>query len=107
MAEKKTNTKQTKSSQTKSSGTAWGINKISMWTIVAVAVLYLISMILSLAGVSLKVVSAMQGLATAIMICIVGVLAYRYVAKKPTVWKVLYIVCILVVVAGVIIPLIK
>ena len=107
MAEKKTNTKQTKSSQTKSSGTAWGINKISMWTIVAVAVLYLISMILSLAGVSLKVVSAMQGLATAIMICIVGVLAYRYVAKKPTVWKVLYIVCILVVVAGAIIPLIK
>lgn len=111
MAEKKTNTKQTKSSQTKSqtraSGTAWGINKISMWTIVAVAVLYLISMILSLAGVNLKVVSAMQGLATAIMICIVGVLAYRYVAKKPTVWKVLYIVCILVVVAGVIIPLIK
>ena len=92
MAEKKTNTKQTKSSQTKSSGTAWGINKISMWTIVAVAVLYLISMILSLAGVNLKVVSAMQGLATAIMICIVGVLAYRYVAKKPTVWKVLYIV---------------
>ena len=107
MAEKKTNTKQTKSSQTKSSGTAWGINKISMWTIVAVAVLYLISMILSLAGVNLKVVSAIQGLATAIMICIVGVLAYRYVAKKPTVWKVLYIVCILVVVAGVIIPLIK
>lgn len=107
MAEKKTNTKQTKSSQTKSSSTAWGINKISMWTIVAVAVLYLISMILSLAGVSLKVVSAMQGLATAIMICIVGVLAWRYVAKKPTVWKVLYIVCILVVVAGVIIPLIK
>lgn len=107
MAEKKTNTKQTKSSQTKSSNTAWGINKISMWTIVAVAVLYLISMILSLAGVNLKVVSAMQGLATAIMICIVGVLAWRYVAKKPTVWKVLYIVCILVVVAGVIIPLIK
>ncbi len=107
MAEKKTNTKQTKSSQTKSSSTAWGINKISMWTIVAVAVLYLISMILSLAGVNLKVVSAMQGLATAIMICIVGVLAWRYVAKKPTVWKVLYIVCILVVVAGVIIPLIK
>lgn len=107
MAEKKTNTKQTKSSQTKSSSTAWGINKISMWTIVAVAVLYLISMILSLAGVNLKVVSAMQGLATAIMICIVGVLAWRYVAKKPTVWKVLYVVCILVVVAGVIIPLIK
>lgn len=105
MAEKK-NTKTTKtSSSTKSSG--WSLNKISLYIIVAVAVLYLVSMILSLVGVSFKIVAALQGVATAIMICIVAVLAWRYVSKKQTVWKVLYIVCLLVVIAGVIVPLIK
>lgn len=103
MAEKKSSS--TKSSSSKST-TVWGLNKISMYVIVAVAILYLVSMILSLAEVNLKVVSALQGVATAIMICITAVLAWRYVVKKPTVWKVLYFVCLLVVIAGVIVPLI-
>lgn len=101
MAEKKS----TKSSSTKSSGLT--INKFSLYTIIAVAVLYLVSMVLSLVGVSLKIVVALQGVATAIMICIVAVLAWRYVSKKQIVWKVLYFVCLLVVIIGVIIPLIK
>ena len=67
----------------------------------------LVSLILALVGVNAKIIVALQGVATAIMICIVAVLAWRYVAKKQTVWKVLYIVCLLVVIAGVIIPLVK
>ena len=108
MAEKK-NTKSTKTTTTttKKSGSGWSLNKVSLWVIIAGAVLYLVSMILSLVGINFKVVAALQGVATAIMICIVAVLAWRYVAKKQTVWKVLYIVCLLVVIAGVIIPVIK
>lgn len=104
MAEKKSSS--TKSGSSKST-TVWGLNKISMYVIVAVAILYLVSMILSLVKVNnLKVISALQGVATAIMICITAVLAWRYVIKKPTVWKVLYFVWLLVVIAGVIVPLI-
>ncbi len=106
MAEKKNTKSSTKSSSTKSSS-GFSLNKFSLWVIIAVAVLYLVSMILSLCGVNFKIVAALQGVATAIMICIVAVLAWRYVAKKQLVWKVLYIVCLLVVIAGVIIPLIK
>lgn len=105
MAEKKS-TKSTKSSSNKSSS-AWGINKVSFYTVVAVALLYLVSLVLSLVGVNLKIVIALQGVATAIMICIVAVLAWRYVSKKQPVWKVLYIICLLVVIIGVIIPLVK
>ncbi len=107
MANKSKKTSTTTSTSNSRSSNVWGLNKISMYIICAVAIIYLVSMICSLAGVSLKVVSALQGLATAIMICIVAVLAWRYVAKKQTVWKVLYIVCLLVVIAGVIIPLVK
>lgn len=103
MAEKKS----TKTTTKKSSGSPWSLNKVSFYVIVSVAVLYLVSMVLSLVGVNFKIVAALQGIATAIMICIVAVLAWRYVAKKQTVWKVLYVVCLLVVIAGVIIPLIK
>ncbi len=108
MATKKTTKSKSSSSSSSSSSkrSAWGINKISMYTIVAVALLYAISMVLSLAGVNLKVVSALQGLATAIMVIIVAVLAWKYVRGKQMVWKVLYVLCLLLVIAGVIVPLV-
>lgn len=96
-----------KKKTTKKSSTVWSLNKVSMWTICGAAILYLVSMILSLCGVDFKIVNALQNLATAIMIIIVSILAWRYVSKKQTVWKVLYVVCLLVVIAGIIVPLIK
>lgn len=103
---KKTETKTTKSSNNGNSIFAWGINKLSMYTIITIALLYAISTVLALCGVSLKIISALQGLATAVMICIVAYLAWKYVSKKEMVWKVLYIICLCLVLAGVVIPLI-
>lgn len=102
-----TSSNKSRSSSRRSGVFAWGLNKLSMYTIVAVALLYAVSMVLSLCGVSLKVVSALQGLATAVMICIVAYLAWKYVARKEPVWKVLYIICLCLVLAGIVIPLIK
>ena len=85
---------------------SWSVNKIAFYTICAVAILYLVSTILGACGVSLKVISALQGVATAMLIILASVLAWRYVAKKQTVWKVLFLVCLLVVILGIIIPLV-
>ena len=111
MAEKKTSSSSSKSTSSKSSSssskkTMWGLNKISFWTIVAVTILYAIALILSACGVSATAVSALQGIATAIMIIIVSILAWRYVKPKQMVWKVLYFVCLLIVIAGIIVPLV-
>ena len=109
MATKKTTTKKSSSSSSSSSSskrTVWGLNKISFWTIVAVTFLYAVSLVLAACNVNLKVVSALQGVATAIMIIIVAILAWRYVRPKPMVWKVLYIICLLIVIAGIIVPLV-
>lgn len=106
---KTTETKQTttKKSSSRSSGVkTWGLNKISFWCIGAMAILYLVASILALCGVNFKVVSALKDLATALAICIVAVLAWRYVKPKQTVWKVLYVVLLLVVLLGVIVPLV-
>ena len=102
----KTETKTTKSSSNNGSIFAWGINKLSMYTIITIALLYAISTVLALCGVNLKIISALQGLATAVMICIVAYLAWKYASKKEMVWKVLYIICLCLVLAGVVIPLI-
>ena len=71
------------------------------------AIFYLIASILSLCGITSKVIPALQGIATALGICIVAYVAWRYVKPKQTVWKVLYFVLLLVVILGIIIPLVK
>lgn len=106
MATKKTTTKKSSSSSSSSKRNVWGLNKISFWTIVAVTFLYAVSLVLAACNVNLKVVSALQGVATAIMIIIVAILAWRYVRPKPMVWKVLYVICLLIVIAGIIVPLV-
>lgn len=108
MAEKKTSSKSTSSKSSSSSRkSSWGLNKISFWTIVAVTIIYAISIVLSAIGGNALMTATriMQGIATAVMIVIVAILAWRYVKSKPTVWKVLYIICLLIVIAGIIVPL--
>ncbi|MCH5156839.1 MAG: hypothetical protein J1G02_03060 [Clostridiales bacterium] len=105
MAEKKSenNNKKKKTRST----TVWSLNKISFYLIVATAILYLVAMILSCIGTRLAgPVRILQDIATAIMICVVAILAYRYIRNKPKVWLVLYIVVLLVVLVGIVIPLI-
>lgn len=110
--QKKSSSSQSKSSSSSSSSsskkTFWGLNKISFWTIVAVTILYAISIILAAIGGDglMTAVKVLQGIATAIMIVIVAILAWKYVRPKQMVWKVLYFVCLLIVIAGIIIPLV-
>ena len=106
MANKKTTKTTTKTTTRSSSSSVWSINKISFWTIVLVTLLYVVSLVLAACGINLRIIGALQGVATAIMISIVSVLAWRFVRSKPSVWKVLYIICLLVVIAGIIVPLV-
>ncbi len=93
--------------KTQSNGSSrFGLNKISMYVIVAVALLYVISLLLAVFNVNLIIVSALQGVATAIMITIVAILAWRYVRHKPAVWIILYIICLILVIVGIIVPLV-
>ncbi len=101
MAQKTTTTTTKKSS-------FWGLNKISFYTIGTAAVLYLVAAILALINASklATAVGVLQGFATAIMVSIVAVLAWKYARHKPTSWKVLYFVFLGLVILGIIIPLI-
>ena len=104
MANKKSESNKTESSNKKST-TVLSLNKISFWLIVATAILYLLAMILHLCGLPAALVGSLQAVATAIMICIVSVLGWRYVRNKGTVWIVLYVVVLLVVLVGIVLPL--
>lgn len=98
------NNKQTKNS---SGSGMWSLNKISFYTICAAAIIYLVSIILAaIGGKVASIAFIFQNIASAFMICIVAVNAWRYVKSKPTIWKVLYFIVLLVIIVGIIIPLV-
>ncbi len=109
MATKKTSSSKSSSKSSSSSSSrrsGWSLNKISFWLIVAVTILYAVALILSACKVNATVVNALQNVAMACMIVLIAILAWRYVRPKPAVWKVLYFICLLIVIAGIIVPLV-
>ena len=79
---------------------------VSFYTIVAAAVLYALALILQALQVSAAIVGVLSNIATAVMVIVVAIVAWRYVASRPMVWKVLYLICLLVVIIGIVIPLV-
>lgn len=88
----------------KKSGGGPSLNKISFWLLVSAAVLYVLGIIFNFFSALKNFVTYLQAVATALMICVVAVLAWRYVANKPAVWKVLYFLVLVIALAGLIIP---
>lgn len=88
----------------KKSGNGISLNQVSFWLIVISAILYLVNIILSAIGGFDGIVGWLQAAATAVMICVVAVLAWRYVSHKAVVWKVLYVIVLLVVLVGLVLP---
>ena len=87
------------------SGGGWSLNKVSFWLIVITAILYLVGMILHFVGLPAVITGILQSVAAAIMICIVGILGWRYVRNKSVVWLILYIIVLLLVLVGIVLPL--
>ena len=89
----------------KNDGPRWpSVNKLSFWLIVAAAILLLVAIVFKFIPAVSAAAGWMLSVVTAAMTCVVAVLAYRYIRNKPTVWLVLYIVVLLVVLAGIVIP---
>ena len=103
------NKKKSNNNNNSSSGSKLPLNKISFFVIGAVAILYLLAGIFSavdIGDIGKTLVGIFQTIANVMLIGIVGILGWRYVAKKQTVWKVLYIVFILVILVGIVLPLV-
>ena len=88
----------------KKSGSGISLNKISFWLLVSAAILYVLGIIFNFFDALKNFVGYLQAVATAAMICVVAVLAWRYVANKPAVWKVLYFLVLVIALAGLVIP---
>lgn len=88
-----------------SGGSVWSLNKIAFWSLTVMAVMYLVAAILHFVGLPALIVSWIQAVATAVALCLVAVLAYRFIRNKPIVWLVLYILVLLIVLVFIILPL--
>ena len=77
---------------------------MSFWLLLVAAVVYLVNMILHLVGIGSTIVNWIGAAAAALMICVVAVLAWKYVRNKQTVWIILYFVILLVALVGLVLP---
>ncbi len=77
---------------------------LAFFTLCFIAILYLVTMILHLCGVQARIVSIMNAVASILLLIVAAIAAWRYVENKQTVWKVLYFVVLLVILACIIIP---
>ena len=83
----------------------WSLRKVAFLTIVALGVLHLVSGLLAIFDLQ-SIVSGLQAIASAIATAVVAVLSWSYAAERTKEWKVIYFVCLLVVVLGMIVPLV-
>ena len=84
----------------------FSLNRFSFYVIGAIAILYIVTMILSLVNIhSTKIIPILSSIAAACTILIAAILAWRFVRRKTTVWKVLYFVFMALVIVGVMVPL--
>ncbi len=110
---KKTETTTESKTESKSSGkhplyldmTKWSLRKVAFLTIVALGVLHLVSAFLAIFNLQ-SVVSGLQAVASAIATAVVAVLSWSYAAERNKEWKIIYFICLLVVVIGMIVPLV-
>lgn len=95
-----------KNSNNNNGGSRWSLNKISFWALTIVALMYLLAQVLRWISSDLAAAANWIGaVAGAIALCIVAVLAYRYVRHKPVVWLILYIIVLLIVLVFIVLPL--
>ena len=110
MANKKSESKKSESSSNKRSSSVWSLNKISFWLIVVTAALYLTAALLAALSsviepkISLAITHAAMAVAEALTICVVGILGWRYVRNKGTAWIILYIIVLVVIAVGIVLP---
>ena len=83
----------------------WSLRKVAFLTIVALGVLHLVSGLLAIFDLQ-SIVSGLQAIASAIATAVVAVLSWSYAAERTKEWKIIYFVCLLVVVLGMIVPLV-
>ncbi len=83
----------------------WSLRKVAFLTIIALGVLHLLSSVLSIFKLQ-SIVAGLQTIASAVATTIVAILSWSYAAERNRDWKIIYFVCLAVVVLGIIIPLV-
>lgn len=99
MAKKDKNNKPQKSSGRIS------LNKIAFYTLVVAAIILMVQAVLTHVLGPSMILSLVSAVIQIILYAIAGVLGWRYVKNKQTVWKVLYILAALVLIVAVILPI--
>ena len=82
------------------------LSKISFWTIFLVTILYATSIILSVLNIQTWIIGAISSVATGLLVLIAALQGWNYVKAKAVLYKIVYIICLAVVIAGIVVPMV-
>ena len=78
----------------------------SFWVLVIAAVLYGVVALLSALGEGLNFLNWLQSIATACLLVVAIIEGWRFCKGKDFIYKLLYFICILLVLVGIVLPLV-
>ena len=84
----------------------WSLSKVAFLVIIALAVLHLLSSLFAIFGIPTKIISSIQAIASGIATAIVAIVSWNYAKQRNKEWKIIYFVCLAVVILCIIVPLV-
>ena len=84
----------------------WSLSKVAFLVIIALAVLHLLSSLFAIFGIPTKIISSIQAIASGIATAIVAIVSWNYAKQRNKEWKIIYFICLAIVVLCIIVPLV-
>lgn len=86
--------------------THWSLSKVAFFVIIGLAVLHLLSSFLCFFPIADKIISSIQAIASGIATSIVAIVSWNYAKQRNKEWKIIYFVCLAIVILCIIVPLV-
>lgn len=82
------------------------ISKLAFFTFVLAGVAYLVQAILQRLGVSSEILQTLQSVIVILLFVVTGVSGWKYCRYKKFLHKLLYIICVIIILVAVVLPII-
>ena len=82
------------------------LSKVSFWTIFLITLVYATSIVLSILEIEAWIIGTLNSISTGLLVLIAAFHGWQYVTSKAILYKIVYIICLAVVIAGIVVPMV-
>jgi hypothetical protein len=101
--QRRTTKNQSRSANTPKKGS---LSKIAFYTFIVAAAVYLLQAILGKIGVQSNILQTLQSVVIILLFLVTGFMGWRYCRTKKFLIKLLYLICVIIIIVAVVLPII-